>query len=72
MMTANAEESETNDENTILRTVTPSYLGRRDLEMDAFGWIMFLTMLIVLLFLLPILIGIWIVWTIYHQLQRYL
>ena len=44
-----------------LRTVTPSYLGRPDLEMDVVGWGMFLLLLIVVLPLLPFFALFWLV-----------
>ncbi len=44
-----------------LRTVTPSYLGRPDLEMDVVGWGMFLLLLVVVLPLLPFFALFWLV-----------
>jgi hypothetical protein len=42
-----------------LRTVTPSYLGREDREMDVIGWGLFLGILILLVPLLPFMIIVW-------------
>ena len=44
-----------------LRTVTPSYLGRPDLEMDVVGWGMFLILLVIVLPLLPFFVLFWLV-----------
>jgi len=44
-----------------LRTVTRSYLGRPDLEMDVVGWTMFLLLLVVIVPLLPFFALFWLV-----------
>jgi len=44
-----------------LRTVTPSYLGRPDLEMDVVGWGMFLLLLVIVLPLLPFFALFWLI-----------
>lgn len=53
---------ETNDSpRDRLQTVTPSHLGRPDLEMDVVGWVMFLLLLVVVLPLLPFFVLFWLV-----------
>ncbi|RXK46451.1 DUF7535 family protein [Halorientalis pallida] len=42
-----------------LRTVTPPYGGRPDLEMDVIGWGIFLVMAVVVLPLLPFVLLLW-------------
>ena len=44
-----------------LQSVTPSYLGRPDREMDVFGWGMFLAMLVILVPLLPFIVIVWMI-----------
>lgn len=44
-----------------IRTVTPSYGGRPDAEMDSIGWMLFLGLVILFLPLLPILVVGWLV-----------
>jgi hypothetical protein len=41
------------------RTVTPSYVGRPDREMDSIGWAIFLVMLALFVPLLPLVIVVW-------------
>jgi hypothetical protein len=53
--------TEESEEGGVLRTVTPSYLGRPDREMDVFGWGMFLTLAIILVPLLPFLVIGWVI-----------
>lgn len=43
----------------VLRTVTPSWAGRPDREMDIIGWSYFLGLLILLVPLLPFIVILW-------------
>jgi len=42
-------------------TVTPSYFGRPDMEMDSIGWVIFLALLVLLAPLLPFFLIGWMV-----------
>jgi hypothetical protein len=53
-----ADDSE---ERGLLRTVTPSYLGRPDREMDVIGWGVFFGLVIILVPLLPFLVIGWLI-----------
>lgn len=56
-----AAESESTDSTVVevLRTVTPGYKGRENVEMDALGWGLFLALIIVLVPLLPFMAIVW-------------
>ena len=43
----------------VIRTVTPGVTGKRNIEMDAFGWGILLGMLVLLVPLLPFIILVW-------------
>jgi len=43
----------------IVRTVTPGYRGRPDVEMDSVGWAIALGMVVLLVPLLPFLVIVW-------------
>lgn len=43
----------------VIRTVTPGVTGKRNIEMDAFGWGILLGMVVLLIPLLPFIILIW-------------
>ncbi|WP_424017398.1 DUF7535 family protein [Halorientalis pallida] len=45
-----------------LRTVTPPYQGRPNVEMDVIGWGVFLVMAVLVLPLLPFVLLLWLVW----------
>ncbi|MFD1513099.1 DUF7535 family protein [Halomarina rubra] len=56
--------SESDDPNGLtgaLRTVTPEYFGRPDVEMDVVGWSLFLGLVILLVPLLPFIVIVWLV-----------
>jgi hypothetical protein len=53
-----------------LRTVTRSYLGRPDLEMDVVGWGIFLILLVVIVPLLPFFALFWLVSKTFEFLRR--
>jgi len=53
-------ESETESEHP-LRTVTPEYFGRPDREMDVLGWLMFLTLIVIIVPLLPFVLIVWVI-----------
>lgn len=53
-------ESETESERP-LRTVTPEYFGRPDREMDVIGWMLFLTLVVVIVPLLPFIVIVWVI-----------
>lgn len=53
-----------------LDTVTPSYLGRPDLEMDVIGWAMFLILLVVVLPLIPFFLLFWLLSKTVEFLER--
>ncbi|MFC6837027.1 DUF7535 family protein [Halomarina ordinaria] len=48
-------------------TVTPGYFGRRDVEMDAIGWALFLGLVILLVPLLPFLVIVWAISKLFEQ-----
>ena len=52
--------SDADDDREPLRTVTPSYLGRPDMEMDVIGWGYFFGILILLVPLLPFIVILWV------------
>ncbi|MFB6177235.1 MAG: hypothetical protein ABEI99_08865 [Halobaculum sp.] len=43
----------------LLRSVTPPYVGRPDIEMDLFGWCYFLILAIILVPFLPFVVLAW-------------
>ncbi|WP_232703480.1 DUF7535 family protein [Halobacterium wangiae] len=53
----------------VLRTVTKPYGPRADSEMNTIGWLLFLGLLFVLVPLLPILVGLWVVTTVWDYLS---
>lgn len=53
----------------VLRTVTKPYRSRADSEMNAIGWLLFLGLLFVLIPLLPILVALWVVTTVWDYLS---
>jgi hypothetical protein len=63
-MSSGEAEGESGEELTttqrVYRTVTPSYLGRHDAEMDVIGWSYFLGLLILLVPLLPFILILWV------------
>jgi len=58
------------DDREPLRTVTPSWLGGPNIEMDIFGWLIFLILLVVLLPVLPFVALLWLVSKTIDFLQR--
>lgn len=45
----------------VIDTVTPSYLGRPDAEMDVIGWAIFFGLLVLVIPLLPFIVVLWVV-----------
>jgi hypothetical protein len=59
--TGMSEEEQPSAPRRLLRTVTPPYGGRDDVEMDAIGWGYFLALLVLLVPLLPFVIVVWLI-----------
>lgn len=56
--------SESDDQNGLtgtLKTVTPEYFGRPDMEMDVIGWSLFLGLVVLLVPLLPFILIVWLI-----------
>lgn len=52
----------TDEENEAgITTVTPEYFGRSDREMDVIGWVIFLGLIVFLIPVLPFLIIVWVI-----------
>lgn len=65
--------SESDDESTVkkvVRTVTPSFRGRPDQEMNVIGVTYFLLLLILLVPLLPFVLIIWLLTKVFGAVQR--
>lgn len=58
-MSAENADDEPSVPKKLLRTVTPGVTGKRNIEMDAFGWGILVGMLILLMPLLPFIIIVW-------------
>ncbi|AHG02599.1 hypothetical protein HALDL1_02370 [Halobacterium sp. DL1] len=52
-----------------VRTVTEPVRSRSDVEMNTIGWLLFLGLLFVLVPLLPILVALWVVTTVWDYLS---
>lgn len=52
-----------------MRTVTEPVRSRSDVEMNTIGWLLFLGLLFVLVPLLPILVALWVVTTVWDYLS---
>lgn len=60
----------TDGDSTPPRTVTPSYHGRPDREMDVIGWAVLLILLVLVLPLLPVVLVFWLGYTLYDRLTE--
>ncbi len=69
MSSADADEDESRAKRA-LRTVTPSYSGRPNVEMDVIGWSILLGMILVLLPMLPFLVALWLIGKLLDALTR--
>lgn len=66
-------ERETGERNALsaaIDTVTPPYVGRRDVEMDVIGWGYFLAILILLVPLLPFIVILWLADRVVRTVRR--
>ena len=65
--------SESDDESTVrevVRTVTPSFRGRADREMNLIGFTYFLLLVILLVPLLPFILIVWLLTKLFGAMKR--